>query len=387
MNIAPDQNNNDFMRQMQQQQLALQQQTGNHVAPQQALSQAQSTNPAGLGQLNSMLVSMLQQSAQVQPGQNPFQNAENFLAQIIAAANGNNMQTGAHLNAAPQNQQAQQHQAGLFLDQQHGSHMPVNNGMQSMQQQLMSLQHQLGAGFAPTQPSVLQQQSTQPQNQEGQQFSALQQQQQLPFMGQMGHGLNPAMFHNSGAFGSFGPLGGTADPSLFQNQIQMPNNNIQGFDVLGTTYQQGAFPFQQPQIQHTETLSDGKKSLKAKGATALTSMLEEEQESERLDRAKKPDPKKRKAKTFPEKLMQAMMQSPDDDIVAWLPDGKSFVVVDPDRFCADVLGKVFKECKYPSFVRKLHRYVVTMNGIKNSKVYPCDVTSSLSSFAGGDSSG
>ena len=44
-------------------------------------------------------------------------------------------------------------------------------------------------------------------------------------------------------------------------------------------------------------------------------------------------------------------------IVTWLPDGRSFVIVDPDMFVSTVLRqKTFKGCEYASFVRKLHRW-------------------------------
>eukprot|EP00542_Grammatophora_oceanica_P019231 CAMPEP_0194030654 /NCGR_PEP_ID=MMETSP0009_2-20130614/4049_1 /TAXON_ID=210454 /ORGANISM="Grammatophora oceanica, Strain CCMP 410" /LENGTH=484 /DNA_ID=CAMNT_0038670633 /DNA_START=129 /DNA_END=1583 /DNA_ORIENTATION=+ len=66
--------------------------------------------------------------------------------------------------------------------------------------------------------------------------------------------------------------------------------------------------------------------------------------------------KKRKAKTFPVKFMQALVEHPNEDAVAWLPDGKSFVIVQPDLFVENVLKHMFKECKYASFVRKLHRW-------------------------------
>ena len=66
--------------------------------------------------------------------------------------------------------------------------------------------------------------------------------------------------------------------------------------------------------------------------------------------------KKKRAKTFPEKLMEALMEHSDEEAVAWLPDGKSFVIVNPDMFCEDVLSNVFKVSKYASFVRKLHRW-------------------------------
>jgi hypothetical protein len=64
----------------------------------------------------------------------------------------------------------------------------------------------------------------------------------------------------------------------------------------------------------------------------------------------------RRSKSFPVKLMTTLMEHPHEDAVAWLPDGKSFVVVHPDAFCDVVLKKTFKECKYASFVRKLHRW-------------------------------
>lgn len=68
------------------------------------------------------------------------------------------------------------------------------------------------------------------------------------------------------------------------------------------------------------------------------------------------EPKKRRAKTFPEKLMKALSEFTNEDAVAWLPDGKSFVIVQPDEFVNNVLNGVFKAAKYASFVRKLHRW-------------------------------
>lgn len=67
-------------------------------------------------------------------------------------------------------------------------------------------------------------------------------------------------------------------------------------------------------------------------------------------------PKKRRAKSFPEKLMKVLMDHTNEKAYAWLPDGKSFVVVHPDTFVKAVLNKGFKASKYASFVRKLHRW-------------------------------
>ena len=93
---------------------------------------------------------------------------------------------------------------------------------------------------------------------------------------------------------------------------------------------------------------------KGKGKKAKNAGLVADQTSAKLNQMKKE--KKKRAKTFPEKLMEALMEHSDEEAVAWLPDGKSFVIVNPDLFCEDVLSNVFKVSKYASFVRKLHRW-------------------------------
>lgn len=72
---------------------------------------------------------------------------------------------------------------------------------------------------------------------------------------------------------------------------------------------------------------------------------------------KKPDA----ALTFPEKLMNMMQYADnfkDDEnyCIAWIPDGKSFVVRNPDTFTRQVLPKFFKATKFQSFTRKLYRW-------------------------------
>lgn len=65
---------------------------------------------------------------------------------------------------------------------------------------------------------------------------------------------------------------------------------------------------------------------------------------------------KRRAKSFPEKLISILIETPNAEAVNWLPDGKSFVILNPETFIDEVLNKVFKEVKYASFIRKLHRW-------------------------------
>jgi hypothetical protein len=68
--------------------------------------------------------------------------------------------------------------------------------------------------------------------------------------------------------------------------------------------------------------------------------------------------KKQKPRSFPTQLWDAMMTEglSNDAAFEWLPDGKSFVVVDSDFFCKEILDRKFKQSKYGSFVRKLHRW-------------------------------
>jgi hypothetical protein len=43
---------------------------------------------------------------------------------------------------------------------------------------------------------------------------------------------------------------------------------------------------------------------------------------------------------------------PEDYCMAWLPDGKSFIIRNPDEFTRKVLPKFFKATKFSSFTRK-----------------------------------
>ena len=64
----------------------------------------------------------------------------------------------------------------------------------------------------------------------------------------------------------------------------------------------------------------------------------------------------RRSKSFPLKLWDAMRNHANDEAFEWLPDGKSFIIINPDIFCSEILDNCFKSSKYGSFIRKLHRY-------------------------------
>jgi len=65
---------------------------------------------------------------------------------------------------------------------------------------------------------------------------------------------------------------------------------------------------------------------------------------------------RKKATPFPMKLMKVLSSKDFQDIITWLPDGKSFTIVRPKAFVAEILPKHFKQAKYSSFTRKLHRW-------------------------------
>jgi hypothetical protein len=49
-------------------------------------------------------------------------------------------------------------------------------------------------------------------------------------------------------------------------------------------------------------------------------------------------------------------ENPDEFCIAWLADGKSFVIRNPEAFTRNVLPKFFKATKFSSFTRKLYRW-------------------------------
>lgn len=54
--------------------------------------------------------------------------------------------------------------------------------------------------------------------------------------------------------------------------------------------------------------------------------------------------------------MKVLCQKDFNGIITWLPDGKSFTIVRPKAFVNEILPKYFKQAKYSSFTRKLHRW-------------------------------
>ena len=68
---------------------------------------------------------------------------------------------------------------------------------------------------------------------------------------------------------------------------------------------------------------------------------------------------RKRAVPFPLKLMQVLTDEQYAHIISWMPSGRSFVILRPKAFVADVLPKHFKSAQYASFTRKLSRWGFT----------------------------
>jgi HSF-type DNA-binding len=60
---------------------------------------------------------------------------------------------------------------------------------------------------------------------------------------------------------------------------------------------------------------------------------------------------------FPQKLMGILADPMNQDAIAWLPDGQTFVIRDREMFTETVMPKHFsRKAKFSSFTRKLNRW-------------------------------
>ena len=57
--------------------------------------------------------------------------------------------------------------------------------------------------------------------------------------------------------------------------------------------------------------------------------------------------------TFPMKLMILLNEDPDSSAITWLPDGRSFMVKDQEKFAKEICPKYFSSTRYVSFQRLL----------------------------------
>lgn len=65
---------------------------------------------------------------------------------------------------------------------------------------------------------------------------------------------------------------------------------------------------------------------------------------------------RKRAVSFPLKLMKVLSNKKNWDVIAWTASGTAFEIRKPKLFVADILPTHFKSAKYSSFTRKLHRW-------------------------------
>jgi hypothetical protein len=174
-----------------------------------------------------------------------------------------------------------------------------------------------------------------------------QQQQQLTQMQQLmmatGQQQQQQDQHRRASFVSGGP--GGMDAALAMQLQSMMNQQYPGTGRMDVPVSQQL----QQRLQHFNPSGQvSADEMGAMGGTGGTAMYGDGKGFPKMsmDETTVKKPRKKKAKTFPEKLMQAMAQFGEEEAVAWLPDGKSFVIVNDDLFVEQVLNAVFKESKY-----------------------------------------
>lgn len=68
-----------------------------------------------------------------------------------------------------------------------------------------------------------------------------------------------------------------------------------------------------------------------------------------------PSPNRKKSASFVDKLHAMLANKNIQHITAWLPSGKSFVILEKEAFTKTVLPSYFKEAKFESFSRRIKR--------------------------------
>lgn len=77
------------------------------------------------------------------------------------------------------------------------------------------------------------------------------------------------------------------------------------------------------------------------------------------------------SKAFPKQLMTILSKKGYEEIISWMPDGKSFLVYDKNELNKILSSCYFQSTKYDSFRRKLHRwgFRITKKGVNAGAYY------------------
>jgi hypothetical protein len=356
-NTTLSQNNiNFFPIQLQQQQQPLQDLVSGGIEQFQALTSV----PKALAGLSASSALDQQGNASI-PWHNPFgTNTLQLQNQLVT------LQQQQQVLGVQQQNQFQQQQPNVVTFQQSNDSNSFVKLQNQINPQILQQQHMLQQASVQNQSHlILQQQQQQQQPPLGLTTNNTA---SIPFQPSIfGQNVSDAALVNFGSNRSM-PVGTTNMPRQVSNTFGGPRDQLVTIQNGRPIMQQQQLLLLQQQQQFQPSQSQQNMSLQGQGPAigSLPSIMMDDDISSH-DVAAAAGGKRRRnlvassgrskrKKTFPEKLMQALIDYGNDETVAWLPDGKSFVVVNPDFFCSAVLSKAFKEAKYASFVRKLHRW-------------------------------
>lgn len=71
--------------------------------------------------------------------------------------------------------------------------------------------------------------------------------------------------------------------------------------------------------------------------------------------------------TFPERLMELIMNETDKESLWWQPDGNAFCI-NSKKFTKTILANNFQGSKFESFTRKLARWYVVFCGVRSGQI-------------------
>ena len=112
-------------------------------------------------------------------------------------------------------------------------------------------------------------------------------------------------------------------------------------------------------LQHQGSRRRGVESLMPSSGTYHISEEETRLRVNSVDDLVKSSQLSKANKKFPEILHDILENPIYHDVVAWLPGGKAFIIIDRERFTAEILPKHFKATQFQSFARKLSRWNFT----------------------------
>lgn len=159
----------------------------------------------------------------------------------------------------------------------------------------------------------------------------------------------------------------TAEEAQYYSMIPGPNVRNMGFRKEIQSFGDESFPHK-ISVLAPATFSASHERASTDTISNMKYLPVLDAEPAEIQQIKKQVSEIRISKTFPAALMQEFQKQANEEAIAWLPDGLSFVIVSKERLLKDILPSPGlsqpklsnnKDMKYESFIRKLHRWGFT----------------------------